>query len=45
MLSAGETGVMTALKCGFFDQAHLSRLFKSRFGVSPSTVGRQLAGC
>jgi AraC-like DNA-binding protein len=36
LLAAGETAYATSLRCGFFDQAHLSRLFKQRFGMSPS---------
>lgn len=32
-----------AAETGFFDQAHLGRLFRRRFGVSPSAYRRQVA--
>lgn len=42
MLSEDEGVSETALRCGFFDQAHLSRAFKQRFKVSPSAFARQV---
>lgn len=35
-LSKGFSIIDTALECGFFDQSHLSRYFKSYTGVSPN---------
>ena len=35
-LSKGYSITDTALECGFFDQSHLSRYFKSYTGVSPN---------
>lgn len=40
LLLRGETACAAAAQCGFFDQAHLSRLFKRRFGVSPSAYAQ-----
>lgn len=40
LLTGGATVCATAQECGFFDQAHLSRLFKQRFGVSPSAFAK-----
>lgn len=40
LLARGEAVCATAQECGFFDQAHLSRLFKQRFGVSPSAFAK-----
>ena len=36
LLKTGESIGAIAAECGFFDQAHLARLFKKRFGLSPS---------
>jgi len=36
LLKTGETIGAIAAECGFFDQAHLARLFKKRFGLAPS---------
>ena len=35
LLRAGETPTHIALQCGFADQAHLTRAFKARLGVTP----------
>ena len=32
-----------AAEAGFFDQAHLGRLFRRRFGVTPAAYRRQVA--
>lgn len=40
LLKDGETVCSTAMQCGFFDQAHLSRLFKQRFNIAPSAYAR-----
>lgn len=36
LLKAGESASGVAESCGFSDQAHLSRLFKRRYGTSPA---------
>ena len=36
LLKTGESICAIAADCGFFDQAHLTRLFKKRFGLVPS---------
>lgn len=41
MLRQGEPVCAAAHACGFFDQAHLSRLFKIRYGSSPSSYRKQ----
>ncbi|RQR22050.1 AraC family transcriptional regulator [Burkholderia sp. Bp9143] len=41
ILARGESVCDTAIQCGFFDQAHLARMFKRRYGLSPSIYGRQ----
>ena len=41
MLDRGETICSAAAECGFVDQAHLSRLFKRRFNVSPAAYAKQ----
>ena len=35
LLSMGEQPASVAGDCGFYDQAHLTRLFKSVHGVTP----------
>lgn len=40
LLKRGTDVSAVALDCGFFDQAHLSRAFKKRFGSSPSSYAR-----
>ncbi len=35
LLRAGETPSLIAVQCGFADQAHLTRAFKARLGVTP----------
>ena len=41
LLGRGETICNAAAACGFVDQAHLSRLFKRRFHVSPAAHTKQ----
>jgi AraC family transcriptional regulator len=36
LLKTDESIGAIAAECGFFDQAHLARLFKKRFGLAPS---------
>lgn len=40
LLDAGESVKVAALRSGFSDQFHLSRLFKQRFGISPSVFAK-----
>ena len=35
MLGTGRAPADVAVACGLYDQSHLNRLFKARFGVSP----------
>jgi AraC family transcriptional regulator len=41
LLEQGETVCSTALQCGFFDQAHFSRVFRQRYELSPSAYVRK----
>ena len=41
LLDQGEAICSAAAECGFVDQAHLSRLFKRRFNVSPAAYAKQ----
>jgi AraC-like DNA-binding protein len=34
-LGRGDSPAEVALACGFFDQSHLSRVFKAHTGVTP----------
>jgi AraC family transcriptional regulator len=43
MLMGGLSVTDVALRCGFSDGAHLSRLFKQRFGLTPSLFRRRTA--
>jgi AraC family transcriptional regulator len=36
LLRSGESATVVAEECGFSDQAHLSRLFKRTYGISPA---------
>jgi AraC family transcriptional regulator len=40
MMAAGASLTDVATDCGFADQAHLSRLFKQQFGVTPTAFVR-----
>jgi AraC-like DNA-binding protein len=42
LLRAGVAPSDVALRCGFADQAHLTRLFKARLGVTPGQYRRAL---
>jgi AraC family transcriptional regulator len=44
MLAAGQSIAETAFACGFADQSHLGRVFKTRFGVTPSAFVRAARG-
>lgn len=39
-LAAGEAASVVAADCGFFDQSHLIRHFRSSFGVTPSRYAK-----
>ena len=41
LLSEGRTAAETATCCGFADQAHLTREFKRRLGITPGRYRRQ----
>ena len=41
MLRAGASSADVAYALGFADQAHLSRCFKAKFGVSPRAYARR----
>lgn len=43
MLESGESATTTALHCGFFDQAHLTRLFKQHYNLPPVAFAKKLA--
>jgi AraC-like DNA-binding protein len=43
LLRSGQRGADVAYALGFADQAHLSRRFKVRWGVSPRNYARLLA--
>jgi AraC-like DNA-binding protein len=42
LISKGYTLVDTALEAGFADQSHLTRQFKSLFGITPGEFKRQI---
>ena len=44
MIEAGRGLAETALACGFFDQSHLTRVFKREEGVSPAAWRRRRDG-
>jgi AraC-like DNA-binding protein len=39
-LAAGDAAARVAIDCGFFDQSHLIRHFRSAFGVTPGQYAR-----
>ena len=43
-LAGDSTIAAVAVDCGFYDQAHFSRLFKKRYGLSPSDFRRHVHG-
>lgn len=44
LLLVGRSISEVAGECGFYDQAHLSRLFKQRFGTTPGSFIRSIRG-
>jgi AraC-like DNA-binding protein len=40
MLLAGEAPTAVAYRCGFSDQSHLTRTFRSMFGITPGSYAR-----
>lgn len=44
LLRQGESAASAAAATGFFDQAHLTRAFKARIGVTPGVYARAGAG-
>jgi len=42
LLAAGETPAQTALAAGLTDQAHLTRAFTRRYGVTPGRYQKQV---
>jgi AraC-like DNA-binding protein len=40
LLAAGEPAAAVAATCGFYDQAHLTRVFKRAVGVTPARYAR-----
>jgi AraC-like DNA-binding protein len=40
LCSTEATAAAIAVECGFADQSHLTRLFRRRFGVTPSAYRR-----
>ncbi|MEJ2459851.1 MAG: helix-turn-helix domain-containing protein, partial [Novosphingobium sp.] len=42
-MSDGVPMNQAAIQCGFSDQAHLTRVFKQKFGIPPSTYVKRLA--
>jgi AraC-like DNA-binding protein len=43
-LAAGEAPAEVAVATGLSDQAHLTRAFAKRYGVTPAAYGRQVRG-
>jgi AraC-like DNA-binding protein len=41
-LAAGEPPAQAALACGLTDQAHLTRAFSRRYGVTPARYQKQV---
>jgi AraC-like DNA-binding protein len=44
LLAAGEPPAAVAAGCGFYDQAHLTRVFKRAVGVTPARYGAAVGG-
>ncbi|WP_257388273.1 helix-turn-helix domain-containing protein, partial [Tahibacter caeni] len=44
LLGAGTAPADVAAACGLADQAHLTRAFAQRYGVTPARYQRQLRG-
>jgi len=44
LLADGRCIAEAAVECGFTDQAHLTRAFKKRYGVTPGAFVRQVRG-
>lgn len=42
MLEQGDRPADVAVQCGFFDQAHLSRVLKSHYGMTPACIRRKI---
>jgi AraC-like DNA-binding protein len=40
LLAAGDPPAAVAAACGFYDQAHLTRVFKQAVGVPPGRYAR-----
>jgi AraC-like DNA-binding protein len=40
LLLAGEAPTSVAYRCGFSDQSHLTRTFRSMFGMTPAAYVR-----
>lgn len=43
-LACGRAPAEVAMRTGFSDQAHLTRVFKQRMGVTPAAYGRMVSG-
>jgi AraC-like DNA-binding protein len=43
MIKSGKSIIDTAIETGFADQSHLTRKFKSKFGITPGTYKKQIS--